>query len=161
MFGCDKDGRFGFADVEDWFLSVVLSFPAPWGVAPRAGKFYGTVVHDARGKDVLSVWSAEGEPSHREKAYFGPDWTPEAWAEYCSDSHWESAGCLAMAERIVYLRNGLGQHSWGHDDSKRKLLRLVLFEARWEDAVFKEVACGGPQKRRLTSPSVQRMLGRS
>lgn len=158
IWGTDDEGKFGFGSVQDWFLSVLTSFPSPWSIKPLAGKYYGTVLSDARGRSVLSVWAAEGDPSHREKERFGKDWTPEKWAEYCCDTHWESAYCLAMAERIVYLRHRLDTYI--DEDQERELLNRVLFEARWDDEVWEEVSCGGPQKRRLTSPSTGRLLVR-
>ena len=147
--GADSMGRFGFSSIQDWFASVVLSFPAPWSLRPRTGKYYGTEIQDARGVCVLTVWRMAGGPSVREKARFGA-WSPEAWNEYCSDSHWESEGGLAIAEAIVALRNAAEGDDWGDTTS---LTALVLAHGSWDEESKDDIACGGPLRRRLTPPS--------
>ena len=78
----------------------------PFRLAPRDGKHYGTEIVDAYNERIITVWCAVGEPSRREKEYFGLSrWTPEAWAEYCSDCHWESERDLEIAEALVALLN--------------------------------------------------------
>jgi len=149
-YGCDSNGIFGFSDVKDWLESVILSFPAPWSIAPLDGKYYGTVIRDGDGRNILSVWEAEGEPSHRQKAWFC-NWTPEAWAEYCCDTHWESAICLQLAENICRLRNA----------ENDELFELVQWHCRWEEDIWPMISCGGPDKRRLgpSDSSLRSALG--
>ena len=137
----------GFASMTDWLDSVILSFPAPWILGPRDGKYYGTEILDARGKKILSLWISVGDPSAREKEYFG-DWTPEAWTEYCCDSHWESEAALKLAEAIVALRNA--DSSWSSRDTNKILQGLLLAcEVRWEEEIWPEIQAGGPGKRAL------------
>lgn len=80
----------------------------PWKVAPLTGKYYGTHILDADGDEVAEFWDhSYDHPSHpsvREKAAFG-DWTEEAWADYCCDSHWESERDYARALAIVEAMN--------------------------------------------------------
>ncbi len=90
----------------EWYEARV---PPPWSVAPLKGKYYGTHVVDADGDEVAEFWSCEGEPSDREKAAFGQDWTPVLWADYCSDCHWESQVALAAALSFVELPELLRQ----------------------------------------------------
>jgi hypothetical protein len=150
MHGIGSDGkRFGFSSVQDWFESVILSFPAPWVVADLKGKYYGTIIVDARGIPILSVWIASGELSFREKAKFG-EWTPERWAEYCADSHWESASSLAICDAIVALRNVDSRWS----QHRNELIHTVLASASWEDEIFAEIECGGPDRRMANCPPI-------
>ncbi len=135
---------FGFADVKDWLASVILSFPAPWSLAQRKGKYYGTVILDARGVPILSFWEAKGDPSEREKEYFGA-WTQEAWDDHCCDSHWESANTLTVAEHVIIMRNA------EDDASAHILVRFIVDYGSWEDSVFREIACGGPLRRNTKS----------
>jgi len=156
-FGCEiingKPSRFGFSSVRDWFGSVVLSFPAPWALKPREGKFYGTEIEDARGVCILRVWLMAGGPSHREKARFG-EWSEDAWADYCCDSHWESVGSLALAESIVALRNEFARNEWADESINHHLVDLILKHGSWDEDCWNEIACGGPNKRALKSTSV-------
>jgi hypothetical protein len=78
----------------------------PWTVAPLEGKYYGTQILDATGDVVAEFWdhSVESAPSEREKASFG-DWTEDAWAEHCCDSHWESERDYLRAKAIVDAMN--------------------------------------------------------
>lgn len=78
----------------------------PWSLAPREGKYYGTVVLDVDGETVAEFWDhgIASPPSAREKEYFG-EWTEEAWADYCCDSHWESERDYARAAAIVAAMN--------------------------------------------------------
>lgn len=147
--------RFGWSDVEDWFLSVILSFPAPWSVADLNGKYYGTEIRDARSVTIMSVWESEGDPSAREKG----DMTDEEWTEYCCDSHWESELALRVATAIVDVRNHLaGDGAAGRlraEEAEKGLVRAVLQYCRWDEAVEAEIRCGGPE-RRLTNAEVKR-----
>lgn len=77
----------------------------PVHLAPRKGKYYGTKIFDATDREIASIWTAKGEPSEREKQYFGCDWTPEAWADYVGDSHWECARDYEVASKLVTLIN--------------------------------------------------------
>ena len=143
------DGKytlFGFFSVKDWLSSVILSFPAPWSLMPREGKYYGTKIQDARGVPILTFWMAEGGPSDREKAAFGMDWTQEAWAEYCCDCHWESESALVLAVDVIQVRNKCGT------DCPDGLLSAIVEKARWCDDVFPDLLCGGPARRRLHLP---------
>lgn len=85
-------------------LEGLLSVVLPVSLAPRKGKHYGTEVIDANGALVVTLWTAEGEPSEREKAYWG-DWTPESWQEGCCDSHWESMQDYRTALWLVHILN--------------------------------------------------------
>lgn len=93
-------------DLDDLERKLV-QFNAPVSVAPLSGKYYGTVVVDADGEDVVEFWDHGNdiEPSSREKAKFGDDWTPEKWSEYCCDSHWESQRDYERAVSFAALRN--------------------------------------------------------
>lgn len=131
--------------MKNWFSSVIDSFPKPWSILPRASKYYGTVIQDARGLPILSFWEYDdGEPSQREKEYFG-DWTPESWEEYCSDSHWESAAALALAEKVVFLRNDSRDFDMPED-----LILAILQHGRWKEDIWAEIVCGGPGRRSIT-----------
>ena len=81
----------------------------PWKLAPLAGKYYGTKILDADDEEVVSFWDHDythpSHPSPREKANFG-NWTEEAWADYCCDSHWENERDYARALAIVNAMNG-------------------------------------------------------
>lgn len=77
-------------------------------IAPREGKYYGTEVLNREGHDIIKFWTAEGEPSSREKERFG-NWTPEAWAEYVSDSHWECEADYQAALEFVRLAESLAE----------------------------------------------------
>lgn len=148
LYGQDAHGVLGFSCVKDWLLSVALSFPRPWRVEPLQAKYYGTVISDGRRKPILRFWTAEGSPSAREKVGFG-DWSPEAWAEYCCDSHWESATALRNAEALVLFRNSA---EGGFSNDPEQLIELLLL-ARWDMAVYEELASGGgPNKRRIRFP---------
>jgi hypothetical protein len=72
------------------------------------GKYYGTHVLDADGREIIEFWTATGEPSEREKASFG-EWTPEAWADYCCDSHWECEADYRAALEFIALAEILGE----------------------------------------------------
>lgn len=145
-FGCGNDNtRWGFADVLDWLESVILSFPAPWAVAELDGKYYGTIVKDARGVPILSFWMTEGQkPSVREKG----DMTDAEWSEYCCDSHWESAAALVMAEKVVSLRNIIAIMQYGYDS--KPLISMIIEHGRWEEDVDDEIKCGGPDRRQTS-----------
>src|SRR6266446_1690450 len=105
MHGIDREGRFGFFSVADWLGSVWDSFPAPWALAPRKGKYYGTVITDARRVPILSVWESVGQTSARELEYYGS--TLEEW-EPC-DTHWESELAVNLALSIIALRQDRSQ----------------------------------------------------
>lgn len=79
----------------------------PWSVAPLEGKYYGTHILDADGDEVAEFWdhSIPGRPSVREIKAFGDDWSEEAWAEYCCDSHWENERDYLRACAIVRAVN--------------------------------------------------------
>ena len=87
-------------------MSINLkSIALPLQLAPRKGKYYGTIIVDANGEQVVRFWTAEGEPSVREKALYDGDWTPEWWAEYCCDTHWECEIDVRVAETLVMVIN--------------------------------------------------------
>lgn len=142
-----KSGKyilFGYSSIVDWFSSILFSFPAPWKLAPRKGKYYGTVIMDARDKKIISFWENEGGPSTREKEYFG-DWSPEAWDEWCCDSHWESVRSIEIANQLIAIRNH-GDEKVLDEDSIVKL----FFRGRWEEEIWEELQSGGgPNKRAL------------
>ena len=73
----------------------------PLRLHPLKGKYYGTVVEDASGNKVTHFWTAVGKPSSREIENFGPDFTMEAWRDYCCDSHWECETDLYLATVLV------------------------------------------------------------
>jgi hypothetical protein len=81
------------------------SITLPVVLAPREGKHYGTEILDATGALVVTIWTASGEPSTREKERFRDGWTPEKWEEWCCDCHWESQQDLNMAEWLVRVLN--------------------------------------------------------
>lgn len=83
-------------------------YQSPFSVAQLRHKHYGTHVIDGEGVEVAQFWTAEGDPSAREKARFNGQWTPEFWAVYRCDSHWECEADLAVAEAFVLLLNDLG-----------------------------------------------------
>lgn len=87
---------------------ILINGNTPWCVAPLDGKYYGTIVVDANGREMLRVWGsyhdADAEasaPSNREKG----KWSAESWKEYCCDSHYEAVSDLKLAEDIVRLVN--------------------------------------------------------
>ena len=82
-------------------VTVVL----PVTIAPLVGKYYGTRVLDAYGDVIATFWHPVGEPSEREKSRFR-DWTPEAWAEWICDEHWESVSSYAAASAFCAHLNG-------------------------------------------------------
>lgn len=150
MYGTDEDGkRFGFGDTLDWLQSVILSFPAPWTIGALDGKYYGTKVLDARGIVILRVWTSDGSPSRREKASFGDDWTQQSWDEYNCDSHWESDIALAKAERLIADRNQSDKAM------PEETLKAIFFEGnvRWDDDIFADLVCGGPERRSIKPPA--------
>lgn len=144
--GIDSNGQvWGYFDVMDWFRSVLLSFPTPWSIAPLGGgKYYGTVVRDATGIDVLSFWSSQGEPSSREKKYFG-NWNEADWSEYCCDCHWESEVSLRMAEKSVAWA-AAEKDNFSSDNS---VPEMILRNARWQDDVYALIQCGGLRRRNI------------
>lgn len=73
-----------------------------------SGKYYGTHVLDSKGIEVIEFWTATGEPSKRQKEAFGDDWTPQAWADYCCDSHWECEADYQAALEFIALSEALG-----------------------------------------------------
>lgn len=136
---------FGFFSVKDWLESVILSFPAPWSIAPLHGKYYGTLILDARSVKILKFWDSNGDPSEREKAEW-KHWTLEEWnAEVC-DSHWESAATLERCRAVVALRNACAGRLFTTPD---ELLAVIVSEGCWDEAVWPEIACGGPKRRPL------------
>lgn len=147
MFGSfsenGKNISFGFYSVKDWVTSVIFSFPAPWSLAPLEGYYYGTVILDAEGFPLLSFWHPQDSliPSWRQKEALSP-WTQEAWEEYCCDSHWEAEETLAMAEKVINLRNH-GDH-WDSD----VLTSLIIEFGKWEEEAWDLLLSGGgPNKR--------------
>lgn len=152
--GNDQHGTFGFFSVQDWLNSVILSFPCPWKLAQRKGKYYGTIILDGRDIPIIGVWTATGEPSKREKEYWG-DWTPEGWAEYCCDSHWECANDLQTANEIVRLRNQMGEDQRFIPERSIQSLADLVIGQMWEKEVFRDLVCGGPLRRR-TKPGPSR-----
>lgn len=147
--GQDEAVPFGYFSVQDWIVSTLWSFPAPWSLAPLDnGKYYETQILDARGVPVLSVfvrWG--GPPSDREKAKFG-HWTPEAWADHCCDYHYESEATFAAASSIVTARHN-GHPSTTPDEETPSIVPLVLQYATWHERVWADVTCGGPHRRAL------------
>ena len=77
----------------------------PVSIAPLGGKHYGTNLLDATGRIFLTIWTATGEPSEREKAQFGDNWTPKFWQEYCCDSHWECDDDWRLAQSLLTILN--------------------------------------------------------
>ena len=141
-----KDQLFGFSSVQDWFLSVLLSFPAPWSIAPLDGKYYGTVILDSRAIPILSFWKSEGEPSVREKSEFR-DWTPEAWGEYCCDSHWESEICLTLVQDVVAARNSFEERLF--PPAMGVFIATVFMDGDFHERAWKELTEGGGPNRRI------------
>lgn len=143
-YGIGRSGRFGIWDVKDWVRATLESFPAPWSLSPREGKHYGTVICDYNGRELLSIWNtASGKPSRREIEYFGEEYSEAAWAEYCSDSHWESAEDLEAAERIVAARQA--------GELPDEEIMWIVKNCQWMDQAWPYILCGGPDKRRLTA----------
>lgn len=83
---------------------IFPNHPFPWKLEPRIGKYYGTRILDNDDVEVIVYWTATGEPSRREKEYFG-NWTEEKWNDYCSDTHWECEADLNRAEKLVAFAN--------------------------------------------------------
>lgn len=81
-------------------------FTPPFSLEPLRGKHYGTRVLDAEGTEVTKIWTAEGEPSVREKAAF-TNWTPERWNDVVMDGHWECAADYEMAVAFIESANAL------------------------------------------------------
>jgi hypothetical protein len=145
-YGINENGEpWGFSDVRDWFEGVVLSFPAPWRLAPLDGKYYGTTILDGRGIPVLSFWRSEGELSYRERAK-NPDCTTADWKEYCSDSHWESQLCLETAQAVIAARNSTDKRP---DADARLAFHLIFTCGRWAESVWPEISFGGPNRRAI------------
>ena len=141
-----KNGAFemwGFSDVRDWFNSVIESFPAPWTIGSET--HYGTEIYDSRGIHVVSIWMAFGRPSVRQQG----DMSDREWDEYCCDCHWESETQWHIANAVVVARNFLADESvrWT-DERAREITRdLIMRYGRWADSVYKQIACGGPNRR--------------
>ena len=74
-------------------MSVDLK--TPWVIAPLHGKYYGTVIEDAEGTEIMKVAiETEGHdahPSERESIPY----------DHVSDWHYESRGTLEYAREIV------------------------------------------------------------
>ncbi len=157
-YGSGGNGDWGFASVIDWLQSVILSFPSPWSVAPHKGKYDGTEITDGRGTLILRFWDFTGEPSSREKALFGENWSPEAWKERRYDCHWESERSLSIAEYVVSLRNAISDGIWRpeHND----LATIIVSAGSWHDDIFREIVCGGPHRRPAepSDPETRRIL---
>lgn len=81
------------------------SFPTPWSIAPRRGKYYSTVILDANGDEVfrLARTTDKSKRSRRES----PDIPEAVWREQLSDYHWESEEVLELAEFVVGCANAL------------------------------------------------------
>ncbi len=79
----------------------------PWELAPREGKHYGTKILDRDGNVTMTIWTSGQElgcevgeaPSLREQARY-TNYTPEWWARYSYDTHYE---CQRDFERAVAL----------------------------------------------------------
>lgn len=97
------------SEIKDLLRTMFGRYPRPWRIDERDRKYYGTRVLDADGTEVMNFWTAEGEPSEREKRRFG-SWTPEAWAEYCCDSHWECEADHQAALALIRLSRYLDAH---------------------------------------------------
>jgi hypothetical protein len=137
-----KETNFGFADVKDWFNSVILSFPAPWKIGDDT--HYGTELFDARGKRLLSIWLVFGEPSARQKGGM----TDEEWQEYCCDCQWESQTQWHIANAIVAARNSLTGQTHENEAALHLLRTLILEFGRWKEDINSEIVCGGPERRK-------------
>lgn len=144
----DKHVRFGFFSAQDWLNSVVQSFPAPWSIAELKGKYYGTIIEDAEGTKILSVWKSAGAPSARQFEGF----TKEEWEDYCCDSHWESQQTYAICEAIVAKRNYITATRWTDADDERELSELVIRYGHWEESVWDKIQCGGRERRIISAP---------
>jgi hypothetical protein len=159
--GMEVDGKtvmFGFSSIEDWFDSVILSFPAPWIIGDDT--HYGSEIFDGRGHHIFSIWLPFGNPSARQLG----DMTLTEWADYISDQHWESEAQWHLANAIIAARNYLADHErlkyFGDTDSIRKILRdLMMDHCKWSDDAQTEVACGGPDRRKTSQdPEVLKRL---
>lgn len=142
--GSDEMEKFGFASILDWFESVLDSFPAPWKMEPLNGKYYGTVISDARDIKILSFWES-GPPSQREKDKCNGSWSEESLAEYNCDWHYESELAFAYASMLIANRNA--RYAWW---DSRDLLKEIFVRARWEESIWSDIVCGGPDRRSLT-----------
>lgn len=70
---------------------------------PYKGKYYGTKV-GVKGFGILTFWFSEDlTPSHRELALWDEEEIGEPWN--VSDSHFESATALRVAEAVVRAIN--------------------------------------------------------
>ncbi len=152
--GTDQGISWGFSSVIDWLHSVILSFPAPWSLAPLEGKYYGTEILDGRGVLILSFWDVTGDPSRREKDQYGANWSHEEWTANLCDCHWESELSLSVAEYVIATRNSMRHDIWWPE--YKDLATIIVSIGRWHDDVFKELVCGGPN-RRLAEPHSPRM----
>lgn len=74
-------------------------FVLPLRVRPLKGKYYGTIIEDAEGHEVLEVWLPGTKPSRREDQ------------EEFYDDHFETANSLMMAEGLVVMANRM----WGYE----------------------------------------------
>jgi hypothetical protein len=81
----------------------VISFPL--SIAPLRAKHYGTIILDSNGNQFITLWTASGNPSEREIAKFGKNYSEEAWREYISDSHWECDSDYKTALKLVEILN--------------------------------------------------------
>jgi hypothetical protein len=142
-----KSVPFGFYNVEDWFDSIITSFPAPWEIGEDTN--YGTQIIDADGLLILSVWMAFGLPSKRQLGGM----TDAEWSDYCCDSHWESETQWHIANAIVTARNSIHIHEtrgWFGNPLEQvgPILRTLIMQwGRWEEDINEEIVCGGPQRR--------------
>lgn len=109
----------------DAFSELARRWSRPLVIADRHGKHYGTKVLDSDGVEIVTFWSAEGEPSAREKRYFG-DWSPERWGNYCCDSHWESEADYRAAVEFVALVQALDEHQ-SNDPAGNSVSWLTVF----------------------------------
>ena len=151
IYGTDKLGRFGFASVQDWLNSVILSFPPPWSIPDLSGKYYGTEIADGDGAVILSVHVPENpEPSRRELAEVS-DMDEDERRDYFCDCHHETVTALALAEVIVDGRNKIADDPVAASgDVWRRLTRHITENesVSWDGAVFEAVQCGGRLRRR-------------
>lgn len=116
--------------VEGWFLDKICrAFPAPWTIAPLDGKYYGTVILDKRGRVILDYWDNDGEDGHPAM----PSRREKQTEEDLCDCHWESAKTLAVAERLIELRNDLsvnrGDRPMSGDSEEVREFFALLFLA--------------------------------
>lgn len=141
-----KSVPFGFFSVEDWFNSIIMSFPAPWVIGPDT--HYGAEIYDARGKHLFDVWLPFGKPSARQRG----DMSDEQWSDYANGaaSHWESETQWHIVNAIVAARGVVEHvhHASLFDDTAMALLRsLIMLHARWNEDINAEIICGGPDRR--------------